>query len=78
MGRYYFDTSTLVKNDHAEAGTADVHRMLGETASEFFISRLATVAAHSAAIAARPGVPRAGGPPDGPTGSGSGASPRWL
>ena len=28
MGRYYFDTSALVKNDHAEAGTADVRRIL--------------------------------------------------
>ena len=43
MGRYYFDTSALVKNYHAEAGTADVQRMLREAGSEFFISRLATV-----------------------------------
>jgi hypothetical protein len=32
-----------VKNYHAEAGTADVQRMLGEAGSDFFISRLATV-----------------------------------
>jgi predicted nucleic acid-binding protein len=43
MGRFYFDTSALVKNYHAEAGTADVQRMLREAGSEFFISRLATV-----------------------------------
>jgi hypothetical protein len=43
MGRYDFDTSALVKNDHAEAGTAEVQRMLGEAGSESFISRLATV-----------------------------------
>jgi predicted nucleic acid-binding protein len=43
MPRYYLDTSALVKNYHAESGTADVQRILGETGSEFFISRLATV-----------------------------------
>ena len=43
MGRYVFDTSALVTNDHAEAGTADVRRMLGEGGSEFFILRLASV-----------------------------------
>jgi uncharacterized protein len=43
MGRYYFDTSALVKQYHAEAGTAAVRRMLGEAGSESFISRLATV-----------------------------------
>ena len=42
MGRYYFDTSALVKPYHAEAGTADVRRMLGEAGSESFISRRAT------------------------------------
>ena len=40
---YFFDTSALVKNDHAETGTADVQRMLREAGSEFLISRLATV-----------------------------------
>jgi predicted nucleic acid-binding protein len=43
MPRYYFDTSALVKNYHAESGTADVRRILNESGSEFFISRLATV-----------------------------------
>jgi uncharacterized protein len=43
MSRYYFDTSALVKNYHAEAGTADVQRMLREAGSDFFVSRLATV-----------------------------------
>ncbi|HZW30432.1 MAG TPA: type II toxin-antitoxin system VapC family toxin [Isosphaeraceae bacterium] len=43
MPRYFFDTSAPVKNDHAEAGTPDVRRILGEAGSEFFISRLATV-----------------------------------
>jgi uncharacterized protein len=43
MSRYYFDTSALVKNYHAETGSADVHRLLREAGSEFFISRLATV-----------------------------------
>ncbi len=42
MSRYYFDTSALVKSSHAESGTADVHRMLREPGSEYFISRLAT------------------------------------
>ena len=43
MPEYFLDTSALVKNDHAETGTADVQRMLREAGSEFFISRLATV-----------------------------------
>jgi predicted nucleic acid-binding protein len=43
MPRYFFDTSALVKNYHAEPGTADVQRILAETSSEFLISRLATV-----------------------------------
>jgi predicted nucleic acid-binding protein len=43
MLRYYFDTSALVKNYHAEAGTVDVQRILAEAGSEFFISRLAIV-----------------------------------
>jgi predicted nucleic acid-binding protein len=43
MPRYFFDTSALVKNYHAEVGTADVQRILGEAGSEFLISRLATV-----------------------------------
>jgi uncharacterized protein len=43
MPRYFFDTSALVKNYHAEAGTADVQRILTEVNSEFLISRLATV-----------------------------------
>jgi hypothetical protein len=43
MPHYFFDTSALVKNYHAEVGTADVQRILGEAGSEFLISRLATV-----------------------------------
>jgi uncharacterized protein len=43
MPRYYFDTSALVKNYHVESGTADVRRILNESGSEFFISRLSTV-----------------------------------
>jgi hypothetical protein len=43
MPRYFFDTSALVKNYHAEAGTFDVQRILAEANSEFLISRLATV-----------------------------------
>jgi predicted nucleic acid-binding protein len=43
MPRYFLDTSALVKNYHAEAGTADVQRILAEANSEFLISRLATV-----------------------------------
>lgn len=43
MSRYFFDTSALVKNYHAEVGTADVQRMPAEPDSEFYVSRLATV-----------------------------------
>ncbi len=43
MARYFFDTSALVKNYHAEAGTADVQRLLADTSSEFLISRITTV-----------------------------------
>jgi predicted nucleic acid-binding protein len=43
MPRYYFDTSSLVKNYHVETGTALVQQLLGEANSEFFISRLAAV-----------------------------------
>jgi uncharacterized protein len=43
MPRYFFDTSALVKNYHAEPGTADVQAILAEPNSEFLISRLTTV-----------------------------------
>ncbi len=43
MPCYDFDTSALVKSDHAETGTFDVQEILGEANSEFLISRLATV-----------------------------------
>jgi uncharacterized protein len=43
MLRYYFDTSALVKNYHAETGTSEVRRILGEAGSEFLVSRLSTV-----------------------------------
>jgi uncharacterized protein len=43
MPRYYFDTSSLVKNYHVEAGTTLVQQLLCDANSEFFISRLAAV-----------------------------------
>jgi uncharacterized protein len=43
MPRYYFDTSSLVKNYHVEAGTSLVQQLLGDANSGFFISRLAAV-----------------------------------
>ena len=39
MPRYFFDTSALVKNYHAEAGTAEVQRILADASSEFLIRR---------------------------------------
>jgi predicted nucleic acid-binding protein len=43
MSRLYFDTSSLVKNYHVEAGTAIVQQLLAHANAEFFISRLAAV-----------------------------------
>lgn len=43
MARYFFDTSALIKNYHVESGTAEVQRLLSESGSEIFISRLAWV-----------------------------------
>ena len=43
MARYFFDTSALVKQYHAETGTPEVQRILAEPAAELLISRLATV-----------------------------------
>ena len=43
MPRFFFDTSALVKNYHAEAGTPQVRAILGTPGSEFFISRLSAV-----------------------------------
>ena len=43
MARYFFDTSALVKNYHAEIGTLEVRALLAEPLAECVISRLATV-----------------------------------
>lgn len=43
MARYFFDTSSLVKNYHVETGTPLVQQLLVQPKSEFFISRLAAV-----------------------------------
>lgn len=43
MARLYFDTSSLVKNYHAEAGTPLVQQLLSQANAEFFISRLSSV-----------------------------------
>jgi predicted nucleic acid-binding protein len=57
MPRYFFDSSALVKNYHAEAGTATVQSILSRASSEFLISRLATVEMLSAfAMKVRTGV----------------------
>lgn len=41
MSSYYFDTSALLKNYHAEDGTLAVARIVAEPEAECFISRLA-------------------------------------
>ena len=43
MPRYFFDTSALVKQYHAEIGTPAVRRLLTEPGAECVISRIATV-----------------------------------
>jgi hypothetical protein len=43
MARSFFDTSALVKHDHAEAGTDTVDRLIGEPGAELLISRLTLV-----------------------------------
>jgi uncharacterized protein len=43
MGRYFFDTSALVKHYHAEVGTPKVRAILAEPGVELLISRLASV-----------------------------------
>jgi predicted nucleic acid-binding protein len=43
MARYYFDTSSLVKNYHAEDGTILVRELLSQPGGESFVSRLAAV-----------------------------------
>jgi predicted nucleic acid-binding protein len=43
MPRYFFDSSALIKYYHNEPGSPEVERILGEVASERFISRLAWV-----------------------------------
>ncbi|WP_435022741.1 type II toxin-antitoxin system VapC family toxin (plasmid) [Tundrisphaera sp. TA3] len=43
MARLYFDTSSLVKNYHAEVGSPLVRQLLDEEGTEVFISRLASV-----------------------------------
>jgi hypothetical protein len=43
MSLYFFDTSALVKQYHAEIGTPEVRRLLTEPGAERVISRIATV-----------------------------------
>jgi hypothetical protein len=43
MTRYFFDTSALIKQYHAETGTPEVQRILAEPGAELLIARLATV-----------------------------------
>jgi hypothetical protein len=43
MARYFFDTSALVKNYHAEAGTDAVDRLIGGAGAEILIARLTLV-----------------------------------
>ncbi|SIO06662.1 PIN domain-containing protein [Singulisphaera sp. GP187] len=43
MARLYFDTSSLVKNYHTEAGSEVVRQLLGQDSPDVFISRLAAV-----------------------------------
>jgi hypothetical protein len=43
MARCFLDTSALIKQYHAEAGTAEVQRILAEPGAELLIARLATV-----------------------------------
>ncbi len=43
MPRYFFDSSALIKYYHNEPGSPEVQRILGEVASEHFLSRLAWV-----------------------------------
>jgi uncharacterized protein len=43
MGRYFLDTSALVKHYHAEAGTDTVDRLIDEAGAELLIARLTLV-----------------------------------
>ena len=43
MPRHFFDTSALVKHDHAETGTDAVDRLIGEPGAEILIARLTLV-----------------------------------
>lgn len=43
MSDYFFDSSALAKNYHAELGTPEVERILKELGSRYFISRLAVI-----------------------------------
>lgn len=48
MGRYFFDTSALVKRYHTEAGTQAVDAIFSEPGAGFCVSRLALVECVSA------------------------------
>jgi uncharacterized protein len=50
MPHYFLDSSALVKHYHAEAGTAEVDRLLAEPRVRHFIARLTTVEVQSAFI----------------------------
>ena len=43
MPRYFFDTSALVKHYHTELGSPNGDQILGDTGSEYAISRLTLV-----------------------------------
>jgi hypothetical protein len=43
MPRYFFDTSALIKQYHAETGTLEVQRILAQPGAEPLIARLGTV-----------------------------------
>jgi predicted nucleic acid-binding protein len=47
MGRYYFDSSALVKRYHQEHRSADVETLFNEPDGRFLISRLALVEVYS-------------------------------
>jgi predicted nucleic acid-binding protein len=47
MGRYYVDSSALVKRYHQESRSSDVESLFNEPDGRFLISRLALVEVHS-------------------------------
>jgi predicted nucleic acid-binding protein len=50
MATYFLDSSALVKHYHAEAGTAEVDRLLAEPNARHFIARLTVVEVQSAFV----------------------------